>query len=46
MTLTVVMPGTQHNVIPSKCTMLVQYTNEFYDNEEVYKFICQHRRAR
>ena len=43
MTLTVVNAGTQHNVIPDKCTMLVDIrTNEFYDNEEVYKFICQH----
>mgnify|MGYP002580415473 FL=1 len=43
MTLTVVNAGTQHNVIPDKCTMLVDIrTNEFYDNEEVYHFICQH----
>ena len=43
MTLTVVNAGTQHNVIPDKCTMLVDIrTNEFYDNEEVYEFICQH----
>ena len=33
MTLTVVNAGTQHNVIPDKCTMLVDIrTNEFYDN--------------
>ena len=43
MTLTVVNAGTQHNVIPDKCTMLVDIrTNEFYDNEEVYEFIRQH----
>ena len=43
MTLTVVNAGTQHNVIPDTCTMLVDIrTNEFYDNEEVYHFICQH----
>lgn len=42
MTLTVVNAGTQHNVIPDTCTMLVDIrTNEFYDNEEVYHFICQ-----
>ena len=42
MTLTVVNAGTQHNVIPDKCTMLVDIrTNEFYDNEEVYEFIRQ-----
>ena len=41
MTLTVVNAGTQHNVIPDTCTMLVDIrTNEHYDNEEVYRFIC------
>ena len=46
MTLTVVNAGTQHNVIPDKCTMLVDIrTNELYDNEEVYKFICQHLKS-
>ena len=46
MTLTVVNAGTQHNVIPDKCTMLVDIrTNEFYDNEEVFEFICQHLKS-
>ena len=46
MTLTVVNAGTQHNVIPDKCTMLVDIrTNEFYDNEEVYHCICQHLKS-
>ena len=46
MTLTVANAGTQHNVIPDKCTMLVDIrTNEFYDNEEVYHFICQHLKS-
>ena len=46
MTLTVVNAGTQHNVIPDKCTMLVDIrTNEFYDNEEVYQFICRHLKS-
>lgn len=46
MTLTVVNAGTQHNVIPDKCTMLVDIrTNEFYDNEEVYHWICQHLKS-
>ena len=46
MTLTVVNAGTQHNVIPDKCTMLVDIrTNEFYDNEEVYQFIRQHLKS-
>ena len=46
MTLTVVNAGTQHNVIPDKCTMLVDIrTNEFYDNAEVYEFIRQHLKS-
>ncbi len=46
MTLTVVNAGTQHNVIPDTCTMLVDIrTNEFYDNEEVYHFICHHLKS-
>ena len=46
MKLTVVNAGTQHNVIPDKCTMLVDIrTNEFYDNEEVYEFIRQHLKS-
>ena len=46
MTLTVVNAGTLHNVIPDKCTMLVDIrTNEFYDNEEVYEFIRQHLKS-
>lgn len=46
MTLTVVNAGIQHNVIPDTCTMLVDIrTNEFYDNEEVYHFICQHLKS-
>ena len=46
MTLTVVNAGTQHNVIPDKCTMLVDIrTNEFYDNEEDYEFIRQHLKS-
>lgn len=46
MTLTVVNAGTQHNVIPDTCTMLVDIrTNEFYDNEELYHFIRQHLKS-
>lgn len=46
MTLTVVNAGTQHNVIPDKCTMLVDIrTNEVYDNEEVYELIRQHLKS-
>lgn len=46
MTLTVVNAGTQHNVIPDTCTMLVDIrTNEHYDNEDLYHFICQHLKS-
>lgn len=46
MTLTVVNAGTQHNVIPDLCTMLVDIrTNEYYKNEDVYEFICQHLKS-
>lgn len=43
MTLTVVHAGTQHNVIPDTCQMLVDVrTNEYYTNEEVFDIIRQH----
>ena len=43
MTLTMVHAGTQHNVIPDLCTMLVDVrTNEYYTNEEVFDIIKQH----
>jgi acetylornithine deacetylase len=43
MNVTVINAGTQHNVIPDKCDMIVDVrTNEFYDNKDVYDFICQH----
>lgn len=43
MTVTVIQAGTQHNVIPDICTMLVDIrTNEFYDNEKVFHFIEKH----
>ncbi len=46
MTLTVVNAGTQHNVIPDTCTMLVDIrTNEFYDNEDVFHFIKEHLKS-
>lgn len=45
MTVTVINAGTQHNVVPDTCKMLVDIrTNEFYDNEEVFRFINQHLR--
>ena len=46
MTLTVVNAGTQHNVIPDTCTMLVDIrSNEFYTNEEIYNIVCEHVRS-
>lgn len=46
MAVTVIHAGTQHNVIPDTCTMLVDVrTNEFYDNEEVFHFIDQHTKS-
>ena len=43
MSLTVVNAGTQHNVVPDTCTMLVDVrSNECYTNEEIYNIICRH----
>lgn len=43
MTLTVVNAGTQHNVVPDLCTMLVDVRpNEYYRNEDLCAFIQQH----
>lgn len=40
MTLTVVNAGTQHNVIPDECRMVVDIrSNEFYTNEEIFDII-------
>lgn len=46
MNLTVVNSGTQHNVIPDECRMIVDVrTNEFYDNEDVFRFIDEHTKS-
>ncbi len=45
MTLTVVNSGTQHNVVPDRCTMLVDIrANELYTNEEIFDIVssCLH----
>ena len=43
MTLTVVNAGTQHNVIPDECRMIVDVrSNEHYTNEELFGEIRQH----
>ncbi|MGM9714558.1 MAG: M20 family metallo-hydrolase [Prevotella sp.] len=43
MTLTVINAGTQHNVVPDECRMVIDIrTNERYTNEEVFNIIQQH----
>lgn len=43
MTLTVVNAGTQHNVVPDTCTMLVDIrSNEYYTNEEIFGIVRSH----
>lgn len=43
MQVTVINAGTQHNVVPDECRMVVDVrTNELYTNQEVYDIICQH----
>lgn len=43
MTVTIINAGTQHNVIPDKCTFTVDVrSNELYTNQELYEQICQH----
>lgn len=46
MNATVINAGTQHNVVPDECHIVVDVrTNELYTNEEVYHFICRHLRS-
>ena len=46
MTLTVVNSGTQHNVIPDECRMIVDVrSNEHYTNEQLFDEICQNVRS-
>ena len=43
MQLTVINSGTQHNVVPDECRMVVDVrTNELYTNYEVFDIICRH----
>ena len=43
MNVTMINAGTQHNVIPDECHMVVDIRiNEYYDNKEICDFICQH----
>jgi len=46
MTLTQVKAGTQHNVVPDCCEMVVDVrTNELYTNEEVYELVRSHLKS-
>lgn len=46
MQLTVINAGTQHNVVPDECKMLVDVrTNELYSNEEAFDIIRNHVRS-
>lgn len=43
MTATVINAGTQHNVIPDKCSIIIDVrTNEMYTNEEAFDIISSH----
>lgn len=43
MNVTVINAGTQHNVVPDTCELVVDVrTNELYTNEEVFDFIRRH----
>ena len=43
MSVTVINAGTQHNVVPDKCTFIVDVrSNELYTNEELYAEIKKH----
>ncbi len=43
MSVTQVNAGTQHNVIPDRCTFVVDIrSNECYTNEELFTEICRH----
>lgn len=41
MTVTIINAGTQHNVVPDRCTFTVDVrSNEFYSNEDIYNKVC------
>ena len=45
MSVTVVEAGTQHNVIPDTLHFVIDVrTNEYYQNEFVFEFLCKHVR--
>lgn len=43
MSVTMINAGTQHNVVPDRCTFVVDVrSNECYSNEEIFQIINQH----
>lgn len=43
MSVTMVNAGTQHNVVPDRCTFVVDIrSNECYSNQELFDEICRH----
>ena len=41
MTVTIINAGTQHNVVPDRCTFTVDIrSNECYSNQDIYKEVC------
>lgn len=41
MTVTIINAGTQHNVVPDRCTFTVDVrSNECYTNEEIFQLVC------
>lgn len=46
MSVTVINAGTQHNVVPDRCTFTVDVrSNELYSNEEICRTVCKHVRG-
>lgn len=46
MKLTMIHSGTQHNVVPDLCEMVVDVrTNEYYRNEYVYEYVKKHLKS-
>jgi len=44
--VTMINAGTQHNVVPDTCSMVVDVrTNEYYTNQEVFDLISQHLKS-
>lgn len=42
MSITIINAGTQHNVVPDKCTFTVDIrSNEYYSNEDIYRIVCE-----